>query len=540
MADPAWGTSTLSDEETARALCAFHQTEPLPTQRRRPLQHQQQPQQQQQQAPLYRARDERSHEMPQLAPGARTGGGFSAFGYPLSGSYHMVPMSAPRNEAASMFEGMHGPSTSSDDWQLQQQRRIQEELEQQQRDLQALTQRQQQQDLQLQLQHFQAQIQQQQEQAHRRVERIPEPSYSSGLGGFEQTPWSNDAHTSFVSASSFAGGDSGRNQVQRGAQMQQNGRFFDGGFQRAQPVPIKPATTPTGPRSYAYSHEESSQPGMSTNRDDELFAPQQPAQSHFQERNTDIFGASTLQSWGRSESTSLTGMQADRTKSFQMQNEQRFVPQQQQPQPYYPAEPCERKYQDTATRGHASRSVPDISFVDGVMRHFPTTAETIGDVPTRTARSNDVNVEARSKFEFAPTQYRTQPGLPTQMEVQSRTTVPPTGAVIIPGVSLASPPIRLVTMRDLLNGEEAKADKSRGRPRDNQQRAPQKRKAPKKKAPAKRQRMPQQQNEQRPRQLQMNRILVSQGRTRQFRKLRNRNYLFLQLSLLLIKPATGL
>ncbi|EGZ16830.1 hypothetical protein PHYSODRAFT_330898 [Phytophthora sojae] len=523
MADPAWGTaSSLSDEETARALCAFHDTEPLPTQRRHPLQLQQQ-QQQQQQAPLYRPSDQRSREVPQL-------GGFSAFGYPSSGTYHMVPMTVQRSDAASVLVGMHAPSTSSDDWQ---QRRTKQELEQQQRELQAVTQSRQQQDMQRQLHQLQAQIQQQQqEQAHRhhqaqvqrQVERIQEPRYSSsGLGGFDQTRWNNGAYAQSSAASSFSGADSDRIQgaaMQHGVQMQQNGRFYGGDFQqRAQPVPIRPATTPTGTGSYpAISYGEGSPPaGMLANRNDALFAPQQmpkPAQSHFRARSTNLFGASALQSWGRSESMSLSGMQAARTKSFQMQSDPRFVPQQQQPQPYYAAEPSERKYQEPPARSHASQSVPDVFFLDGIMRHFPASSETVGEAPTRStavpARSNCESIEARGNaFEFAPTQYRTQAqpplGMQTQMEVQSRTTVPPTGAVIVPGVSLASQPIRLVTMRDLLNGDEAKADKSRGRPRGNQQRAPQKRKAPKKKTPAKRQRMPQQPNEQRPQHPPMNR-----------------------------------
>ncbi|KAG6620373.1 uncharacterized protein IUM83_16320 [Phytophthora cinnamomi] len=285
MADPAWGTaSPLSDEETARALCAFHHTEPLPTQRRRPL-HQQQ---QQQQQPPYRARDERSRQVPQLAPG----GGFSAFGYPPSGAYYMAPVAAQPDDAASVLARMHGPSASSDEWQRQQQRRIQDELEQQQRELQALAQRQQQHEMHMQLQHLQAQIQQQQqEQAHRRVERVQEPRYSTGFGGSEQSTWATP---------SFGGADSYRNQgtaISQGRTMQQNGRLYDGDFQRTQPVPMRPTTTPTGGRSYAFNYGDDSQAqaGVSAGRNDVLFAPQQvpqPAQSHFRARNTDLFAAS--------------------------------------------------------------------------------------------------------------------------------------------------------------------------------------------------------------------------------------------------------
>ncbi|POM77719.1 Hypothetical protein PHPALM_4853 [Phytophthora palmivora] len=102
--------ASLSDEETARALCAFQHTEPLPTQRRQPLQQ-----------PL-------RSTMPHLAPD-----GLATFGYPSNSTYHMVPMSR-RNEAASVLMGMHTPSTSSGDWQRLQQRAIQDQIEQQQRD----------------------------------------------------------------------------------------------------------------------------------------------------------------------------------------------------------------------------------------------------------------------------------------------------------------------------------------------------------------------------------------------------------------------
>ncbi|KAJ8575012.1 hypothetical protein ON010_g4200 [Phytophthora cinnamomi] len=285
-----------------------------------------------------------------------------------------------------------------------------------------------------------------------------------------------------------------------GRTMQQNGRLYDGDFQRTQPVPMRPTTTPTGGRSYAFNYGDDSQAqaGVSAGRNDVLFAPQQvpqPAQSHFRARNTDLFAASTLPSWGSNDSwmtndsTSLTGMQADKTKPFRMQSEQRFMLQQQQHQPYYPVERSGSSSQEPATR------------------------EAVGSAPTRTTavpgRPTGLKGEDRcNTFEFAPAQQTQRPVcMQTQMEMQSRVAVPPTGTVIVPGVSLASPAMRLVTMRDLLNGDDManKVDQSRGRPRGSQQRAPQKRKTSRKKIPAKRPRMPDQQNEPRPRHAPMNR-----------------------------------
>ncbi|GMF39561.1 unnamed protein product [Phytophthora fragariaefolia] len=414
--------------------------------------------------------------------------------------------------------GLHGPASASDDWQRQQQRRIQDELEQQQRELMELSQQQQQRDLHAQLQQMQAQIQHQQQhalrqhaQADRQAHRTPELRYAPG--GLEQARWSNDA----------AMDPSGRSDMAArpfGAPRQQSRGFLDGGFQRSQPAPMRPAEMPAGTHAYAFGYGERGAPKGGG----ALFAQEQApqlAQSHFRARNTDTFTtddftASSLYSWGRNPPAAFTG-QTDRTASFQVHSAQRYMPQQhqQQQQPYYSDQPSDRMYQEAATRSHPSQFASDVAFLDGVMRHFPTGAGANGAIPTHVpAKSNGVNAEGRNgTFGYAPplAQYRTQvqtPGdIQVQMGVQQRVTVPPTGTVVVPGVSLASPPMRLVTMRDLLNVDEAanKADKPRGRPRGNQQRAPHKRKAPRKKNPAKRQRIPQQQNEQRLQQPPMNR-----------------------------------
>ncbi|KAI9987342.1 hypothetical protein PInf_023351 [Phytophthora infestans] len=158
MADPAWGEmSSLSDEETARALCAFHQTEPLPTQRRRS------PQQEQQHAG-------RLYHPGRINHDARAFNGISTFGYPVHTTHHNVNVSMQRNEATSVLVGM--PSTSSDDWHRQQQRAIQEQIEQQQRELQAQLHQQQQREMHLQAQRMQTQIQQQEHAQRQQMESI--------------------------------------------------------------------------------------------------------------------------------------------------------------------------------------------------------------------------------------------------------------------------------------------------------------------------------------------------------------------------------
>ncbi|KAL4105383.1 hypothetical protein PRIC1_003450 [Phytophthora ramorum] len=487
MADPAWGAMSLSDEEMARALCAFQHKEPLPTQRRRPLQLR-----------------PRQPEMPQLAAGARAASGLSAFGYPSNGAtYHTAPMSARQDEAASLLMGMHSPSTSSDDWQQQQKRAIQEQIEQQQRELQAQMQAQQQRDMQAQLQQIQAQIQRQ-EQLHRQqeqvqqhvqrhVERIQQSPYASGI---DQTRWGGHM--------SLSDGGSQRTAVQRPTQ------FYDGGFQRSQLLPVRPTTTTTTTSAYAVDYAEDSQAGVSMSRNEGRFAAQQgppPAQSHFRARNPEHFAASALHPWEMSEPLSFSGIQVDRTK---MQTMQQFMPQQhQQPQPYHSAEVHQRSDHEASMLMRASRVVPDVTFLNGVMRHFPTSGGSNVGALTTTATSNAVSGMSRDHklmFTPAPAQLHPRAQYPVevraQMDAQSRMPLPPTGTTIVPGVSLASQPTRLISMRDLLNVEEmaSKVASSRGRPRGSkQQLAPPKRK-PQKKPPGKRQRMPQQRNEQRPQQ----------------------------------------
>uniref|UniRef100_H3H4A5 Uncharacterized protein n=1 Tax=Phytophthora ramorum TaxID=164328 RepID=H3H4A5_PHYRM len=365
---------SLSDEEMARALCAFQHKEPLPTQRRRPLQPR-----------------PRQPEMPQLAAGARAASGLSAFGYPSNGAtYHTAPMSARQDEAASLLMGMHSPSTSSDDWQQQQKRAIQEQIEQQQRELQAQMQAQQQRDMQAQLQQIQAQIQRQ-EQLHRQqeqvqqhvqrhVERIQQSPYASGI---DQTRWGGHM--------SLSDGGSQRTAVQRPTQ------FYDGGFQRSQLLPVRPTTTTTTTSAYAVDYAEDSQAGVSMSRNEGRFAAQQgppPAQSHFRARNPEHFAASALHPWEMSEPLSFSGIQVDRTK---MQTMQQFMPQQhQQPQPYHSAEVHQRSDHEASMLMRASRVAPDVTFLNGVMRHFPTSGGSNVGALTTTATSNAVSAHVHS------------------------------------------------------------------------------------------------------------------------------------------------
>ncbi|KAG3077041.1 hypothetical protein PI125_g21373 [Phytophthora idaei] len=378
MADPAWGTtSSLSDEETARALCAFHHTESLPTQRHR-----------QPAVPLYQPRSSNHEMQPQRALNARASNGFSAFGYPVHTTHHMVPRSVQRSEATSMLVGI--PSTASDDWHRQQQCAIQEQIEQQQRELQAQIHQQQQREMHLQVQRMQVQIQQQEQaqrrqmQVERQAERTQQPRYSSEAGGFEQERWNNEVHTSqaAITASNF-----------------HDNRSHDGGMQRQQP-------------GQSYKGRGSSQPGMSTSRSEDIFARlqvPQPAQSH---------------------------LQTDRTPTFQIQRTQHVLPR--QPQPYRPTEVPERIRQAAGPVRSASKSRPDEFVLDGIMKHYQRNVGPPAGAPaTSTGAAYDTNSGYSGTRYIKPvfnpsmdqTRIQTQTEIQTQgqLNLHSKVAVPPTG-----------------------------------------------------------------------------------------------------------------
>ncbi|ETM45706.1 hypothetical protein L914_09310 [Phytophthora nicotianae] len=506
MADPAWGsTSSLSDEETARALCAFHHTEPLPTQRRRPLQ-QQQKKQKQPTAPLYQPRNNHDGKQSQFAPNDRVSNGFSTFGYPVPTRFHLVPMSAQRSEATSMLVGM--PSTSSDDWHRQQQRAIQEQIEQQQRELQAQLYHQQQREMQMEVQRMQAQIQQQehaqryQMQIQRHVENTQQPSYSSGVSGFEQLRWTNEVQTSQATrtASNF---HDGRRREGTGVQRQQSGQPYDGRFGQ---LSARPTTASVSMPSFMPSYNDRLQTGTPMSRSQDTFASQQapqPAQSHLQARNPEIFSVSGHE-WGRHDPTLFGGAQTDRIPTFQMQRSQQFVPL--QPEPY---EIPNRIRQESGPMLSSNNSRPDEFALDSIMKHFQTNAgPSPGASATSTGATYDPNAGHTANRNIKPvfnptmsqTRTQTSKGIQTQGQLnsQSKVPVPPTGAAVVPGIALAPQSMRLLTMRDLLNGDDGsiRMDSSRNRPRiSRQKRTPTNRKLPRKNTAAKRQRTPQQQNE---------------------------------------------
>ncbi|KAL3656428.1 hypothetical protein V7S43_018731 [Phytophthora oleae] len=462
--DPAWGT-TLSDEDTARALCAFQHTQTSLTQRNQ----------------LPRSKN---REMPPA-------NGMSAFGYPASGAY----LTIGRNEAASLLVEMHAPPTLSGDWQRQQQVAIQEQLEQEKGELETQAKQQQQRNMHVQLQQLQAQLQKQaqtqQIQVEQQVERIQQSRYLSGAGGFIQ------ANVAASDTTPIFQGVGGSEKHGFGAQqMQQSDRFYDGAFGRSQQLLARQTAAPPSLKS---DYKGRFQAGMPMSRSEAMFAPQPAPPS----RNLDKVPTTAPRQWGNREPMPLSGGQTSTSSMFQRWATQRFLPQ--HPQPYHPVEITERSRQEASTLQNPSRQRPDETFLNEIMKHFPTSA----GAPTSSASASygssagyAAHHNVKSMFDSIAAQGRFQ--APTQVhghvETHSRPPVPPTGATVVPGVALAPQSSRLLTMRDILNGDDtsSRIDLPRNRQRGGKQkRVPPKRKIPRKKTTAKRQRTPQQQNEER-------------------------------------------
>ncbi|KAF4029615.1 hypothetical protein GN244_ATG18644 [Phytophthora infestans] len=482
MADPAWGEmSSLSDEETARALCAFHQTEPLPTQRRRS------PQQEQQHAG-------RLYHPGRINHDARAFNGISTFGYPVHTTHHNVNVSMQRNEATSVLVGM--PSTSSDDWHRQQQRAIQEQIEQQQRELQAQLHQQQQREMHLQAQRMQTQIQQQEHAQRQQMESIRQ-RHLLGVGGFEQARWSDEVYTS--EAAKYASNSyNGRRQEQR----QQPGQAYNGIYGQ---LSARPSTALTPTPSFGSGYDGRLQVGMLMSRGETAFAAQQvpqSTQSHLQARNPGLFLMSRHE-WGRHDPMLFNGGEADRTP----QRTQQLLLL--QPRPYGPIGCSERIRQEPEPVRSTTKSCSDEFVLDGYMKHFQRNdGSSAGAAAISTGATYDSNTRyagtrnVKPKFNPSVDQTRIQSpvGLQAQgqLNYQSKVPVPPTGTAVVPGTALASQSMRLLCMRDLLNGDDgcARIYSSRNRPRGGKQkRAPPYRKMPKKKTASKRQGTPLLQNE---------------------------------------------
>ncbi|RMX68308.1 hypothetical protein DD238_007614 [Peronospora effusa] len=491
MTDPARDAKalSLSDEDMAGTLDDFcYTSEPLLMQCHRLLSTQQQQQQQE-------SCNEPNHEMSQF-------NSLPTIGCPSSNDpYHTKPMLCQRDEEGSMLVNMNAPSTSNDDWHRRHQCAIQDQLEQQ-RDLRMQINQQHQLEKQMQQQHMKVQrwqqekVQRQQVQAQRFVERILPPRYSSSAGRLDQTGWTNDVYTLHTPTPSFcSGGD-------LNAVIQQPGQLYNARSGCSEQLLVRTTTAPVSTHSYMSDYNERSRSGVLMDRNDGVFALHQDpqiVQAHLQAQNPYNFA---VYRQGRHDVRLLAETQAERTKVPRMQTLQRYTQQEPlQPQPYYPAEINQRSRQEKA-----SGPSFDDAFLDEIMEGFFTSAAPAVSNHTTVNVSAGINVylgKARKKqavFNANPSQFRIWTGeevqIEGQMNVYPRLPIPPSGATVVPGVSLARQAVRLVTMRDILNYEDGSSnvDLSTSRPYGKQKRIPPRRKMLRNKASANRQKMSHQQS----------------------------------------------
>ncbi|CAH0479263.1 unnamed protein product [Peronospora belbahrii] len=486
MADPVWGPAlSLSEEETARTLCAFHDRETIPIQRRRLLRAQQE-----------QVCHESNPEMPQV-------NGLLTFGYPSNGTYYVRPLSGQRDEVVSLLVGTNAPSTSSNDWRQQQQDTIQDQLTQQE-ELRIQMNQEQPQEIQTQMQHMEVQLwQQKQVQAQRVMERILHPRYSTSAGELDQTEWSNHVHTSRACSPCLHSGEDRRTVTHRCVLQPRQVHHARVGCSEQLPGRITTASMPT--QSYMSDDKGNSQSSVSMGINDGVVAIQEDSQivpSHSQAQNHENFMISAVHQWKRHKLMLLAGIQSDRSKMPRMQQtwQRYFYQPTLQPQPCYPTEINRRSRQVMGALGQASGSSLNETFLDGIMEHFSTNAApTAGNAPTASAGSNTVLVKAQGNeamYNAILARSRTQNGAGMQTQRRSNTLprppILPSRAAVVPGVSLAPQDVRLLTMRDILNCEDGsgKTDSWRNQPQGGkQQRASSKRKMPRKRTPVKRQKV---------------------------------------------------
>ncbi|KAI9913765.1 hypothetical protein PsorP6_005803 [Peronosclerospora sorghi] len=465
MADPVWGvtSSSLSDEDTARMLCAFPKRNPLIARRRQLFQSQHQEQQ-----CLYNLHDELNHEMAQFAP---SGNSLLAFGYPSNGTYNMRPMYNHRDVVSSTLMDVTPPSTSCDDWYRQQQHTIQEQLEQhmQQQEIQI--------QIEAKLQRMKMQTQHQ-EQAERRLNRILQPQYSLGAKELHRTEWSHEDHISHS--------DPWRSHCDR---------FQETVIDRCVQPPSRriycrkdqiSGKSRAAFASTQFDNRENAQGSRSIDRSCGTFARQQFSQSLQPPFHAPV--TNPFHQWDGHDLISFGETLMDSNKKLQMRSQERYIqPQFLQPETYYPANRC----QDDDKKVCLPRQMcsPDHASLNRIIRNSPTSSNSL------CSTSRGITTQSLPVSTQAQIQTEAKRSIPKQIDIHSRPQVPASGAAVVPGVSLASRASQYLTIESILNSEDgpSKIDPLKHRPwPDTQHRALCKRKIPKKVEPVKRQKLPQQ------------------------------------------------
>uniref|UniRef100_M4BN00 Uncharacterized protein n=1 Tax=Hyaloperonospora arabidopsidis (strain Emoy2) TaxID=559515 RepID=M4BN00_HYAAE len=551
MADPAWGAassspSLLPNEPTAQPLYPFRSNEPLSQllQRHQPLLCQDQPQPQQQlTTSLYQPLPtEPMHVLPPFGPDVCATADLSRYGHPSSDMSHVTSSMCTRREEIpqrSMDRDARSLMDNSE-WLVQQENRIQVQLEQQVQEQQ----------LQLSMQ----------EQTHRQADGPGQSWYSLGADGFNSIQ-SSGSDARCLDGLSWRVQGGGREHTALHRDVWNAAPFCNSRDGSSGQSMIGAGTALTVAHLYMLQYGASVQGEEAVGTVDGIRAQQQIAQSmqaYMHHQNCRLCAMSiALYRWARSSPMLSAGVQMDRVDSSRLQETEQFI-QQQPPQreSCYPAESCQpSSSKEISTSTQAGRSSHDDTFLDSDARHFSTnTAPAVTDVPAgsdatcvaalvntttcTTSPARDVSAgfdathdntlvntttcttspapdvcaspdatqaKARANTSTCITiltedRIKKEVDMGTQgpNDTRSRSPIRPSRAAVVPGVSLASHAARLLTMQDILNGEDGSSKTSMPRLQlldGKQKQGSYKRKMPTTSTPTKRQKMPDRQSE---------------------------------------------
>lgn len=414
MADPAWGTTSLLEEESTHALCTFQPTDPLSKHHKVSLE-------QQLAAPLSQPHSVGRGTFPQHAREAPPADGYA---YCVPYMHHITPIPLQPSETAADLDEL--ALMASDDWQ-QLQHKIQEQFEQQQQELLAQRQKQQQRELFLQEKRIQADVRQQ-ELPQRRLQMRVEKHPSSGAEEYERMTWHKEAQAQSPQSSQAHVEKAGCcRQLPKVSSI--NGIFA--------------------------AHQVS-----------------QPIQSHLKARNPKVFlvREDTLQ---EHELFSI-GAPANTTFTSPMHKWFQRLPQ--QLQPYSFGSKAENSHQEMKSSQSTSNFCTNDFIIDELVEFYSTNLPPIAaPSASRIAAAQDKHVSTinfEQNIEHIIAQTRNEASTRKQVScTNSRRQIPPTKASIVPGNSLTSESMRILSMRDLLNGDNTftKLDSSRNRAKEGKQ-----------------------------------------------------------------------
>ncbi|CAI5718376.1 unnamed protein product [Hyaloperonospora brassicae] len=520
MADPAWGAASTASSaavplhppaHSARALYALRHSEPLATARRQPLQ---------QQSPT-----SLSHSLPPAPVHAMPPDvcGLSVYGRPSSDRGRVTSsLGSQRDDGALLsVDRRTSSSTLNNEWRRQPLDAVRVPLEQQSM-------------------------------------QEPTPWHCVETNGVNAATWSSGAQCGDGPAWGLQSDRRQTSALHR--EVWNTAEFRYGGGDGRRPLLAEATRAPPAAPLYMleYGANRMQREGAADARDEMRARPPtaESVQLHIQRHNCTLCAMSVaLYQWAQTSSVLSAAVQTDKVERDRLQESDQCIHSQQLPHKdsYHPAESCQRcSSEEFGMSTRTDRSSHDGAFLGNAARHV--TASTalpaagrpavsdathgkvfvneatcnlspahdvlagldarhagavVGTAACTSSATRDVSAGFDAKHADASADGTTCTPSPVQCPIQNeadkgvqgqddaRSSIQPSRAAVVPGISLASHAARLVTMQDILNGEDQsnKASMSRHRSRDGtHDRVPCKRKVRTPNIPTKRQKVPERQS----------------------------------------------